>query len=73
MKLLHILMNRRTFLQFLAALSLIAANLSIKPTLAHQLEQIKSQAGGYGLGAYNQDIYPGTTNKVYLPFISKEQ
>ena len=73
MKLLHMLMTRRTFLQHSAALSIVTAKWRTKTDDASPLNQSIAQLGGYGVGTFGQGSYPGATNKNYLPFVSKEQ
>ena len=72
MMILRILINRRQFLQLFATVPVVLAGLPSKHVVPNPTQPISSP-GGYGVGAYGQDIYRGRSNTIYLPVVSKQQ
>lgn len=72
MKMLQLAVTRRLFLQLCATLPVTLSGLQGKRQTA-SVAQPASPPVGYGVGAYGQHTYPGMSNNLYLPLVSKVQ
>ncbi len=63
--------TRRTFLKMVGGLTYVGV--SYRPARATTTDQTTFLTVGYGAGVYGQGTYAGSSNQVYLPYITKEQ
>jgi hypothetical protein len=70
--------NRRTFLQVAAHLSLLSVTQAISHPRATRAVQTASQADSYGSGMYGEGVYLSASREAgdylnYLPIVSKKE